>query len=119
LENAYRVLIVMGQCARSRQGFGIRIEHAGGHWVGTWAFPMKDAAAKREGYDKTELTGTFAIGPAYPGCPHCKATGWVTCGACSKLACWDGDSHTVVCPWCGNRADVGGEIGRLVAGQDL
>ena len=36
-------------------------EFATGQWSGTWAFPIAAAAAQREGYDKTELHGSFGF----------------------------------------------------------
>jgi hypothetical protein len=113
------VAIVIGRCARNRGAFGIRFELSGGQWTSTWASPLKEGAANREGHDKSEITGNIVIGSSYPGCPYCRATSWVTCGTCSKLACWDGDFHRVTCPWCGTESEVAGEIRGLIGDLDL
>ena len=78
---------------------------------------MKEAVAKREGYDKSQISGSFAMEPAFPGCPHCQGRGFVKCG-CGKVACWNGESQTVTCPWCGQCGQLGGQIESLDAGGD-
>jgi hypothetical protein len=112
------IVIVMGRCSQSKQGFGIRFERRGGdEWAGTWAFAIKDAAAKREGYEKTQMNGRFSLDDAFPGCPHCSAHGFFCCG-CGKLACWNGESRVVTCPWCGRSGELSGEITSLDGGGD-
>lgn len=112
------IVIVTGRCARAKQGFGIRFEGKGrSQWAATWAFPIKEAAARREGYDKTRIDGEFVTDPGFPGCPHCKANAFFLCG-CGKLACWDGETRTVTCPWCNQRGELSGTITSLTAGGD-
>jgi hypothetical protein len=114
-----KVVIVMAKCSHSKQSYGIRFEQKLPHqWVGDWAFAIKEAAAKREGYDRSEIAGIFSFDAAYPGCPHCEASGIFKC-SCGRVACWDGERQTVTCPWCGNRSDIAGEIESLSAGKDL
>lgn len=68
------VSIVMAVCSKTKKHFGIRLEERSRKtWVATWAFPLKESAGKREGYDKTKITGTFYLDFTYPGCPHCEA----------------------------------------------
>jgi hypothetical protein len=112
------IVIVMARCSRSKQGFGIRLERREGDaWFATWAFAIKDAAAKREGYEKTRIDGRFWMDSAFPGCPYCSAHGFCGCG-CGRLACWDGESRTVACPWCGRTAELTGEITSLDGAGD-
>lgn len=113
------VVIVMARCAYSRQAFGIRFEEKRRHqWTADWAFAIKEAAAKREGYDKGEIIGEFSLDGVYPGCPHCGASHIVKCGVCGKAACWDGLHSTVTCPWCGSTGQIGGYIESLDTSSD-
>jgi hypothetical protein len=112
------VVIVLARCRQSRHGFGIRFEQTQERrWEADWAFVLNEASARKEGYDRGEVTGDFAFTAAYPGCPHCRATGIFKCG-CGKVACWDGEQRTVVCPWCGARGDLAGQIESLGVGGD-
>src|SRR5205823_6141249 len=81
----------------------------------TWAFAMKEAAARREGYDQGEIHGTLGFDASYPGCPHCGAHGLLKCSHCGKVGCWDGQEGTMTCPWCGATGRLGGTIDRLGA----
>lgn len=113
------VVIIMARCRHSGQGFGIRFEEKSrSQWVGDWAFPVKEQVAKKEGYDRSEIRGTFSFDEAYPGCPHCGAKDLFKCH-CSKVACWDGESRTVVCPWCKAKCRLTEQVRSLRAGNDL
>jgi len=113
-----KVVIVVGRCQRTRQGFGIRLaETDPGCWSGDWAFALSEQAARKEGYDRTEIRGQFLIADTYPGCPHC-GTGAIFQCSCGKVACWDGESRKVKCPWCGQTVKLSGAINRLSAGGD-
>jgi hypothetical protein len=75
-----KVVIVMAKCSHSKQSYGIRFEQKLPHqWVADWAFAIKEAAAKREGYDRSEIMGSFSFDAAYPGCPHCESPGIFKC----------------------------------------
>jgi hypothetical protein len=113
-----RVRIVMGRCRHHRQGFGLRFEEQGrGQWLADWAFVIKEKSAQREGYDRSEITGSFGFAQAYPGCPHCRAQAAFKCG-CGKVSCWDGEGSTVICPWCGASGHIGGTAETLGTGSD-
>jgi len=112
------IVIVMGRCSRSKQGFGIRFQkREGNDWAATWAFAIKEATANREGYEKTRISGRFTLDTAFPGCPHCSAHGFCAC-ICGRLACWNGESRKVTCPWCGRSVELTGEITTLDGGAD-
>lgn len=114
-----RVAIVLSRCSRMREGFGIRFERSEGKaWQGDWAFAVKAALARREGYDNTRLEGHIGLAAAYPGCPHCGARSIWKCNACGKVACWDGETRTVTCPSCQTGGTLAGAIDRLDAGED-
>jgi hypothetical protein len=111
------VVIVLGRCRQSRQPFGIRFEEKGrGQWMADWAFPVKEGTARREGYDRGEITGSFGFDPGFPGCPYCRTSSFFKCG-CGRVSCM-GSEMTVTCPWCGNTGQIGGQVDRLGAGAD-
>lgn len=111
------VVIVLGRCRRSRQLFGIRFEEKGrNRWMADWAFAMKAKAAEREGYERSEITGSFSFGAAFPGCPSCEAKSLVKC-SCGRVSCWGGE-RVVNCPWCGNTGQIKGGVASLGASGD-
>jgi hypothetical protein len=112
------VVIVMARCRHSRQPYGIRFEEtARGQWSANWAFALKETAARREGYDRTEIVGALFFGPAYPGCPYCHAARAFKC-RCEQVGCWDGGQQEVICPGCGDSIQLGGEVDRVRGGHD-
>ena len=110
--------VVMARCSQTQQGFGIRFEEQGrGRWVADWAFATKETQARSASYDRGEITGAFEFDAAYPGCPHCRAPSIFQC-VCGQVACWDGESHAVTCPWCGTTVELRDPIGSLSARSD-
>lgn len=120
-EPLLHVVIVLARCSRREASFGIRYEETlPDHWVADWAFPMRETAARREGYDRAVIQGTFKCSPAYPGCPYCEWPEYVRC-ACGRVGCYDGENLIYTCPWCATTGQVrtgGGGISRLEAGED-
>ena len=117
-----KVVIIMARCSHSKQSFGIRLEDKlTGQWMADWAFPIKEAGAKREGYDKSEIAGSFSVDDAYPGCPYCEQKSFVKCGGalCNKVSCGGDQGSFHTCPWCGNKGQISGYIENLSAGNDL
>lgn len=56
------VVIIMARCSHSKQSFGIRMEEKfPSQWTADWAFAIKEAAAQHEGYDKSEIAGSFSL----------------------------------------------------------
>ena len=96
--------IVVAKCGSSKQPFGIRMEKISDVWHCTWAFAINEQAAKREGYDSVMVSGKVETDAEYPGCPYCGNTGWVRCGACGNLTCYNSGRFT--CSWCGNSGEV-------------
>lgn len=118
-ETKPRVVIVMARCRHEKAAFGIRYEEVEpGVWAGTWAFPVKESYARKENYEKNSITGSLVFGPEYPGCPYCKSKGIFLCAECNHVACYDGESKTVVCPSCNLELKLGDRIQRLNAGGD-
>jgi hypothetical protein len=99
--------VIMAKCSKTRKAFGIRIEQRGGDWVRTWAFPVDEGKAKREGFDANTLTGSMNPDDQYPGCPHCGSPGFAFDTGCGKASCTGGavdrgnGTADMTCPWCG------------------
>ena len=92
--------IALCKCKEGRRVYGVRFQKVGNGWEYTWAFPIKEEAAKREGYEETVITGAIEPEKDYPGCPYCGAKYFVIC-SCGKLNCNCGTSGQFTCGWCG------------------
>ncbi len=114
-----KVVIAIARCRDSKNTFGIRVEEkAPAQWFADWAFSIPEAKAAKEGYDRSEISGSFVIDSQhYPGCPYCHVPGFFKCG-CGKVTCWDGEAQKVTCSWCGAKGILGGEMETLHAGSD-
>lgn len=121
-EPSPHVVIVLARCSRREASFGMRFEETlPDRWVVDWAFPVRETAARREGYDRAAIQGVFTLGATYPGCPHCEWRNFVRC-ACGHVGCYDGENLVYTCPWCLRTGQVhsgGGGITRLEAGEDV
>lgn len=102
--------VALCKCKEGRRTYGVRFEKMGDSWKYTWAFPVKEAAAKRENYDKTKIVGNIVPDNDYPGCPFCKTMSFVVCN-CGKLSCHNGDVSKFTCNWCGLTGTLGGYDG--------
>lgn len=112
------VVVVTARCKESQQTFGIRLEQRSeGHWIADWAFGLREAVARKEGYGPAGITGTFRFADAYPGCPHCRARSIFKC-SCEKISCWNGEQRNVVCAWCGATIQLDREIDALTVVGD-
>jgi len=96
--------IILSKCCKHNKTFGIRIEKMGNDWMRTWAFRIDESQAKREGFDRTPITGSLQASSDFPGCPYCGSHGLLLC-ACGKASCYDGKSRSVFCYWCNTKAD--------------
>ena len=104
--------VILAKCSKHNRTFGIRVEKRGNEWVRTWAFPIDEAKAKREGFDRTNIKGSLRAVDRYPGCPHCGNYSFVQCG-CGKVSCYQGsgkperlsdnkhEGGAFRCHWCG------------------
>lgn len=73
-------VVLIAKCGESHKSYGIRMEKTGAdRWLTTWAFPIKDSSAKREGYDKIQVKGDISFSDDYPGCPYCGRHGLTLC----------------------------------------
>ncbi len=86
--------VILVKCNRHNRTFGIRVEKRENDWVSTWAFPIDEEKAKREGFDRNTIKGSLQATPEYPGCPYCRGFDLVQCGACGKMSCCRGIVET-------------------------
>lgn len=94
--------IALCKCKEGKKAYGVRFEKFGNGWKYTWAFPVREESAKREGYDETKILGDISPDAAYPGCPFCRAKSFVIC-SCGKLNCNNVNTPNArfTCEWCG------------------
>jgi hypothetical protein len=112
-------VVLIAKCGESHKSYGIRMEKTGAdRWLTTWAFPIKDSSAKREGYDKIQVKGDISFSDDYPGCPYCGGHGLTLC-LCGHLSCTIMRSNVFTCEWCGMQGEIGNYSGEtIVAGAD-
>jgi len=102
--------VVLSRCSKTKQCFGVRIEERGGDWIRTWAFPIDEKKAQREGFDKNAITGSLNVDKDFPGCPYCKSDIFIQC-ECGKSGCGGEIKQGLffakyTCPWCGKTLPI-------------
>lgn len=97
--------IVLAKCRTQDELYGMRVEERDGDWMRTWAFPMNQEMADREGFSRMALSGSFYETEEYPGCPYCGGSRFIVCAECKKISCYH-ESEGGVCRWCGYTAEV-------------
>lgn len=107
--------IALCKCKEAKKTYGVRMERSGNDWLSTWAFPIEESSARREGYDATILKGSLGKTEEYPGCPYCGSKYFVVCGACKKLNCSIITGNTFTCDWCGNTGTLSDYDGEGIA----
>ncbi|GHS85652.1 hypothetical protein AGMMS49957_02210 [Synergistales bacterium] len=99
-------VIALCKCKKNKKLYGVRFERTSMNaWQYTWAFPIKEATARREGYEGTTITGNVEPAADYPGCPYCGSKYFVVC-QCGKLNCNISDSGLFTCEWCGMTGEL-------------
>lgn len=92
--------VILMKCPECHRIYGVRVEERYGDWFRTWAFPLDEKRASREGFDKTVIKGNLCYTEDYNGCPYCGAMNFAQCGRCGKLSCWNNEER-MTCAWCG------------------
>lgn len=101
------VVIVPAKCQHTGKMYGIRAERRNGGWHMNWAFELPEDEAVRENFGEETISGRVVIDPEYPGCPYCGGKGFVHCGKCGKLSCWDEEEVLFSCHHCGHTDEIG------------
>lgn len=119
MDKANEAVIVIAKCGASHKSYGIRAEKTGkDKWLFTWAFPIKDDAAKREAYDRTTVKGSLSQSDEYPGCPYCGSRRLIAC-SCGHMSCYIVKDGVFTCDWCGSPGTPAAYTGGAVsAGMD-
>ena len=114
-------VIILGKCREVHKTYGIRVERRDSKsWLATWAFPIKEKNAQREGYDKTVIKGNVYNAEDYPGCPYCKCKEFTVCGNCGHVGCTILKDDVYTCEWCGSQGYITDYTGEgIVSGKDL
>ena len=113
-------VVVLSKCAEVHKTYGIRAERVSHNgWRFTWAFPIKEASAKREGYDRTSIGGSIDCTDDYPGCPYCGQSNFTLCD-CGHISCTILKRDIFTCEWCGKQGRIGEYTGQAIkAGNDF
>ena len=67
-----KVVVGVAKCPNTKKLYGVRIEINRNKWTATWAFPIKERVAKREGYTENQFPPDLIYSEEFPGCPYCK-----------------------------------------------
>lgn len=113
------VSIALCKCKESKKTYGVRFERFGNNvWKYTWAFPIKEDTARREGYTTNMIHGEIEPDVDYPGCPYCGANHFILC-ECGKLNCNVVTGNIFTCEWCGSTGTlIEGHNFNITAGGD-
>lgn len=98
------------KCINTRRPFYARYDFAyDGVWVLSYGLKEMPADTTPGEGDtiKVDLSRS-RTGPQYK-CPHCGNNGYVRCGKCKLLTCWN-SRGSFTCAHCGNHGEVSGTI---------
>lgn len=118
--NINEAVVVLCKCGKVHKTYGIRTERLSGkRWNMTWAFPIKESAGKREGYDKVSVSGDIMMTNDYPGCPYCGLKNITVC-QCGHISCTITRGNIFTCEWCGEQGQISEYMGeKISAGMDI
>lgn len=101
-----KATVILQKCTQTKKLFGIRVEELeGGEWYRTWAFPIDESRAGREGYQSTHIQSILPALRDYPGCPYCGSQRFFYDSNCQEISCFHGEER-FTCPWCDQTYDV-------------
>jgi len=107
MSTAKEAVVLLAKCPEFHKIYGIRTELlTPNRWQLTWAFPIKETSARREGYDQTSINGSLEFSSEYPGCPYCHSHQITVC-SCGRVSCTVLKNDRAVCGWCGRRGELG------------
>ena len=106
MDETNKAVVIVSKCGEAHKTYGIRAEKKEGGWSLTWAFPIKEATANREGYDETSIGGgNISLSEEYPGCPYCGRKAIVVC-TCGRVGCQILKRRRYTCEWCGEKSFI-------------
>lgn len=101
-----KATVILQKCTQTKKLFGIRVEELeDGEWYRTWAFPIDESRAGREGYQSTHIQSILPALRDYLGCPYCGSQRFFYDSNCKKISCFHGEER-FTCPWCDRTYDV-------------
>ena len=102
-----KATVFVQKCGRTGKLFGVRVQQMeDGDWYRTWAFPIDEQRANREGYQNTHIENSWLpAAEGYPGCPYCGSRDFFLDPVCRKFSCSHG-GDVVTCPWCSGTYNV-------------
>jgi hypothetical protein len=103
------VMFVSMVCSSQRLPTVLRFRWDGGMYAAVGASKQRPGSVIPPG-DGGAVRGGFGTTPDYPGCPYCGADGFVHCGRCKELSCYDDSWEIFTCPRCGNSGRITGTI---------
>lgn len=109
---------VPARCQRTGDGFAMTFERRGDAWAAIEAERREGGVDSSDGADLRQVEGQFNTSYEYDGCTSCGRQAFFKCGYCENLACWDGDTTEVVCPWCQETTRIRGSIDDLEAREE-
>ncbi len=71
MNNKVNALVGVAKCPHTNRLYGVRIDTSSS-WEATWAFPINEEIAKREGYEANQFPPGLRYASGYPGCPYCQ-----------------------------------------------
>lgn len=116
---ANEAAVILCKCGQTHRTYGIRVERTSEKkWTMTWAFPIKESTGKREGYDRTPVSGDVVMSSEYPGCPYCGHRSLTVC-SCGHVSCTHTIGNIFTCEWCGSQGEIVDYTGGVItAGAD-
>jgi hypothetical protein len=111
------VVRASARCMYSEDPFTIRFERRGNAWAATSTSVPTGGDGGGGSSATAQVSGPFEFPPEYEGCPHCSNTGLFVCADCDNIACWDGNTNPVVCPWCSAENPIEGDIENIEASE--
>ena len=87
LRRILATMIVIAKCGVHRKAFGIQfVLRPHGIWEADNVLAAPENRDAGRG-GSSQLTGSFTLGPRYPGCPFCDNESFYQCSSCGHLNC--------------------------------
>jgi hypothetical protein len=107
------VLFVSLVCSHTQAPSVGRFVLSGSSYLLVGASRQRPGSVIPSDHQQQHIEAQFGTAPGYTGCPGCGADGYVRCGQCHGLGCWDRSWEMFHCPRCGNSGPITGTISDL------